>query len=280
MLSAAALLIGTIAFAQVSGAPSADQSLVPQNSADTEANAGLSIQNGNDNRVRVRQAGELNTSYTEQDNGGLGSGGNLARVMQTGNVNGNQADSGEDNAAEVRQSGTANQSTTVQEGDFNNAYTAQGQNDNGASTGNKALIRQGVANQAESNFAAIEQDGTDNQAQTQQTTDNSDAWTRQTGDENKSMIVQNAAPEGSFGHEAENFQNGDRNESSIDQRGAGARNLARTFQTGSDNQAKQAQIATSGLAGMGNRAGIVQGQDNTGCFSIRRSNTYWFVFME
>ncbi len=259
MLSAAALLIGTIAFAQVSGAPSADQSLVPQNSADTEANAGLSIQNGNDNRVRVRQAGELNTSYTEQDNGGLGSGGNLARVMQTGNVNGNQADSGEDNAAEVRQSGTANQSTTVQEGDFNNAYTAQGQNDNGASTGNKALIRQGVANQAESNFAAIEQNGTDNQATTTQTTDNSDAWTRQTGDENKSMITQNAAPEDTDGHLASNEQIGNRNESAIMQSGAGGRNIATARQLGDDNQAKQTQttIATEGMTA--NRADVTQG---------------------
>ena len=266
ILSAAALLIGAATFAQVPGAPVADQSLVPQNSADAEANAGLSIQNGNDNRVRVRQAGELNTSYTEQDNG-TGTGGNLARVMQTGNVNGNQADSGEDNAAEVRQSGTANQSTTVQEGDFNNAYTAQGQT-NLASSGNKAKIRQGTGNQAESNYAAIEQDGVDNQAQTQQTYDNSDAWTRQNGTENKSMIVQNAAPEDSFGHEAENFQDGDRNESSIDQLGAGARNTARAFQIGSDNQAKQKQTATSSLETMGNRAGVAQGQDGFGAFQF------------
>tara|TARA_R100000935_G_scaffold9625_1_gene19553 strand:- start:36332 stop:37837 length:1506 start_codon:yes stop_codon:yes gene_type:complete len=266
ILCAVALVFGTFAYAQVGGAPVADQSLVPDNSASAESNAGLSIQNGDDNRVRVRQAGELNTVYTEQDNG-TGLGGNLARVMQTGDVNGNQADSGEDNAAEVRQSGSANQSTTVQEGDFNNAYTAQGQND-AASSGNKALIRQGTGNQAESNYAAIEQDGSGNQAQTQQTYDNSDAWTRQMGTDNKSMISQNAAPEASFGHEAENFQNGDRNESSINQMGAGARNTARTFQTGDDNQAKQDQTTNSALAGMGNRAGIGQGQDGFGAFQF------------
>ena len=257
ILSAAALLIGAATFAQVSGAPVADQSLVPKNSADAEANAGLSIQNGNDNRVRVRQAGELNTSYTEQDNG-TGTGGNLARVMQTGNVNGNQADSGEDNAAEVRQSGTANQSTTVQEGDFNNAYTAQGQN-NDASSGNKAKIRQGTGNQAESNYAAIEQDGADNQAQTQQTYDNSDAWTRQTGDENKSMITQNASPEASDGHEASNEQIGNRNESFINQSGAGARNVATARQLGDDNQAKQTQTTIASAGMTGNRGDVTQG---------------------
>ncbi len=257
VLCAAALVFGTLAYAQVGGAPSADQSLVPQNSADTEANAGLSIQNGDDNRVRVRQAGELNTVYTEQDNG-TGLGGNLARVMQTGDVNGNQADSGEDNAAEVRQSGSTNQSTTVQEGDFNNAYTAQGQN-NPASSGNKALIRQGTGNQAEANFAAIEQDGANNQAQTQQTYDNSDAWTRQTGDDNKSMINQNASPEDSDGHMASNEQIGNRNESAIMQSGAGGRNVATARQLGDDNQAKQIQTTIAGAGMTANRGDVTQG---------------------
>ena len=255
MLCAAALVFGTMAYAQ---APVADQSLVPQNSADAEANAGLSIQNGNDNRVRVRQAGELNTSYTEQDNG-TGTGGNLARVMQTGNVNGNQADSGEDNAAEVRQSGSLNQSTTLQEGDFNNAYTAQGQNDP-SSSGNKARIQQGTSDQAEGNAAAIEQDGVDNQASTLQTYDNNDAWTQQVGTENKSMIVQDGGPEATTGHEAYSYQEGYQNEAAIDQSGAGARNIAWVSQNGTSNQSKQTQttIATAG-SGMGNFGYVRQG---------------------
>ncbi len=272
MLSAAALLIGTIAFAQVSGAPTADQSLVPQNSADAEANAGLSIQNGNDNKVRVRQAGELNTSYTEQDNGTLGSGGNLARVRQTGAVNGNVGDSGEDNAAEVRQSGTANQSTTRQEGDRNNAYTAQGQNDDGASTGNKARIQQGIANQAEDNFAAIEQDGDNNQANTLQTTDNSDAWTRQIGNDNKSMITQNAAPEDSDGHLANNYQEGNGNENAIMQSGAGARNTATSEQVGDNNKAKQTQTTDALEGGVGNTAMNFQGFTGATNADISMSN--------
>ena len=266
MLSAAALLIGAAMFAQVPGAPVADQNLVPQNSADAEANAGLSIQNGNDNKVRVRQAGELNTSYTEQDNGS-GVGGNLARVRQTGAVNGNVGDSGEDNAAEVRQSGSANQSTTRQEGDRNNAYTAQGQN-NDASTGNKARIQQGIANQAEDNFAAIVQDGDNNQANTLQIVDNSDAWTRQIGDDNKSMITQDGAPEDTDGHLANNYQEGTGNENAIMQDGAGARNTALSTQYGDNNQAKQTQTTDALEGGIGNKAVNYQGFTGAGAVQL------------
>lgn len=271
ILCAAALAFGTVAFSQqVPGAPVADQSLVPQNSADPEANAGLSIQNGDDNKVRVRQAGELNTAYSIQDNG-TGLGGNLAKIRQTGDVNGNAADSGEDNAAEVRQSGTANQSRTRQEGDFNNAYTAQGQND-AASSGNKASIHQGIADQAENNFAAIEQDGVDNQASTLQTHDNSAAYTRQLGTENKSMITQTAAPEDSDGHLAENYQEGTGNENAIMQSGAGARNTAYSEQVGSNNQAKQTQTTTAAIGGTGNTANNLQGFAGTTNMDITNAN--------
>ncbi len=254
ILCAAALMFGTMAFAQVSGAPTA--SAVPAlPGAAAGANTGESIQNGNDNKVRVRQAGTSQSVYTNQ-NDGSGSGGNLAAVQQTGLVN---PTSGIANLAEVLQSGSANQSTTLQEGDYNNAVTRQGQNDD-SSARNKALIRQGTGQQAENNHAAIEQDGDDNLARTQQTYDNSDAWTRQIGDGNKSMIIQNAGPNGTTGHEAMNYQEGDRNESSIDQSGAGARNTAVAIQRADDNQAKQLQTTTATAgSGMGNRAGITQG---------------------
>jgi len=254
ILCAAALLFGSFAFAQVGGAPEANTP-VTNMSADADANVGQSVQNGNAHKIRVRQAGSRQTVYTEQDNGSTATGGNLGIVLQTGAVS---TASGVENAAELRQSGSVNESLTIQQGDLNNAITLQGQNDP-ASTGNKAKIQQGNNDQAESNYAAIEQDGTTNQAQTLQRWDNNDAWTRQTGTDNKSMIDQAAEPEDSEGHEAINLQLGDRNESSIAQRGAGARNLAKAEQVGDDNQAKQDQTATHSGAGMGNRAVVRQG---------------------
>jgi len=255
ILCAAALVFGTVAFAQVGGAPEADTP-VTNMSADADANRGQSVQNGNSNKVRVRQAGTRQSVYTNQEDGLNGSGGNLGIIIQSGEVGPN---SGRRNAAELRQSGSINESTTVQQGNRNNAITLQGQNDDGASTGNKARIQQGNNGQAERNYAAIEQDGTTNQATTLQRWDNNDAWTRQLGTDNKSMIDQTAPPEDSEGHEAANLQIGDRNESSIAQRGEGARNLAQTGQEGDDNQAKQDQTATHSGAGMGNRAVVAQG---------------------
>ena len=258
ILCAAALMFGTMAFAQVSGAPVATQ-VLPIGGAPATANTGESIQNGNDNKVRVRQAGTSQSVYTNQ-NDGSGSGGNLAKVRQTGAVQ--PGISGELNLAEVLQSGSANQAQTRQEGDYNNASTRQGQNDD-SSSGNKAKIRQGVADQAESNHAAIEQDGNGNLAQTQQTYDNSDAWTTQVGTTNKSMINQDAGPNGTDGHEARVIQLGTNNESFVDQEGAGARNTAFAFQQGVLNQAKQYQTTNAGAgSNMGNEAKIKQGGDN------------------
>jgi hypothetical protein len=254
ILSAAALLIGAVSFAQVAGAPTSQVVSALPGAAAT-ANAGESIQNGNANKVQVRQAGTNQSVYTYQDDGALG-GGNLARVFQTGDVS---DPSGVENAAEVLQSGDTNQSTTIQQGDYNNAYTAQGQNDGGNSVDNKARIQQGNNEQAESNYAAVEQDGARNEASTLQRWDNNDAWTVQSGDDNKSMVDQAAAPDGSDGHEAYTNQDGNRNGSTILQSGAGARNVATTEQLGDDNDAKQVQ-STNATAGMtGNRAGIAQG---------------------
>ncbi|PVW14512.1 curlin [Marixanthomonas spongiae] len=263
MLSAAALMIGAIGFAQVTdtdGDLSPSPNVVaPLPNAAAGANTGESVQNGNDNRVWVRQAGTSQSVYTNQSDGS-GIGGNLAKVMQTGAVS---AASGVANAADTRQQGTENQSNTIQEGDANEAVTRQGMNDDG-STGNKARIRQGTGQQAQDNFAAIDQDGDGNLASTRQTYDNSDAWTQQVGDENKSMIVQNASPNQSDGHYASVEQQGDLNESFVDQRGNGARNSAYLLQVGDENQSKQYQIATDGKGGTGNDALVVQGDGTVG----------------
>lgn len=256
MLFGAALLFSSVGFAQITGSTSAT-GVAPLPGAGVGANTGLSIQNGDDNKVRVRQAGEENSVLTTQDNGS-GVGGNLAAVMQTGEV---QASSGFQNAAEVNQSGTENQSTTIQEGDANNARTNQGQLDDSSSY-NRARIQQGIGDQAEENFATIDQDGDSNLASTLQIYDNSDAWTRQLGDENKSMVVQNAGPNGSDGHEAYTEQEGDRNESSINQSSAGGRNVADVRQFGDDNKSKQLQTSHAGAGMTANRAGVRQGDPN------------------
>jgi hypothetical protein len=196
-------------------------------------------------------------------------------VFQTGDVS---APSGIENATEVLQSGAANQSTSIQQGDYNNAYTAQGQNDD-ASSGNKARIQQGNNEQAESNYAAIEQDGTDNQAQTLQRWDNNDAYTLQTGVANKSMIDQAAAPDGSDGHEAFSAQLGTNNQAAIAQSGAGGRNNASVRQWGTDNQSKQTQT-TNAVAGMTGNHGYVQQGAGSG-LPLNASNTaYTTIFNE
>lgn len=257
-LSAVALMIAAVGFSQVTdtngNASPTPQAATVLTGTSATGNAAEAIQNGNDNRVRVRQAGSNQSAYSVQ-NDGSGDGGNLARIMQTGAVS---AASGVMNQADVRQSGTENQSTTRQEGDLNQAVTRQGQNDDG-SAGNKAYIQQGVADQAESNFAAIDQDGDDNQAYTLQTYDNSDAWTQQVGNDNWSRVRQDAGPNGTDGHLALVEQTGDDNASDIMQSGAGARNTAVAVQLGDGNYAKQIQTTTATAGGTGNEALVAQG---------------------
>jgi len=191
ILSVVALAIASVAMAQDTGARKAVQVAQIPGSVAT-ANTGESIQNGSANAVQVRQAGTEQSTLTNQD--GVA---NLARVMQTGDVNGNQALSGQLNLAEVEQTGFNNESTIYQEGDFNNAMIDQN-NDNDTAA-NRAQIMQGTANQAENNDANITQDGEDNSAYTLQTYDNSDAATTQNGVGNTSEINQNAGPENSQG---------------------------------------------------------------------------------
>ncbi|MFK5982260.1 MAG: curlin [Flavobacteriaceae bacterium] len=264
VLSAMALMFGAIMVAQndpvtdTSGDMSPDLIPVVNLSPDPLANTGKSVQFGDGHKVRVRQAGSSQSANTVQDNGSM-LGGNLARIMQTGAVGPN---SGVANAAEVLQSGEANQSTTVQEGDENWAITRQGQKaapGTSTSTGNKAKIRQGTGQQAESNYAAIDQDGNDNQAKTRQIYDNNDAWTQQVGNDNKSKVLQNAGPNGTDGHYASVDQQGDRNESFVTQSGLGGRNTATLLQQGDDNKGKQYQTTDALMGSAGNRAGMQQG---------------------
>jgi len=255
ILSVVALAIASVAMAQDTGARKAVQvAQIPGSAAG--ANTGESIQNGSANAVQVRQAGTEQSTLTNQD--GVA---NLARVMQTGDVNGNQALSGQLNLAEVEQTGFNNESTIYQEGDFNNAMIDQN-NDNDTAA-NRAQIMQGTANQAESNDAAIEQDGEDNSAYTLQTYDNSDASTVQTGTGNISEIGQNAGPEDSMGQFAIVNQTGNANESRVEQDNAGgsdARNRALTTQLGDNNKAEQIQEAEGSI---GNYAQINQGTNGT-----------------
>ncbi len=272
IFSISALLFGTFAFAQLNPAPYGPQYVGPAPTATlqpalpgaaTGANTGLSVQNGNTNKVRVRQAGTSQSVYTFQ-NDGTGSGGNYAKVMQTGAV---QSASGLENAAEVLQSGSDNRSQTKQEGDYNSAVTRQGQN-NLASSGNKAGIRQGTGQQAENNVALVDQDGDLNDASIQQTYDNSEAWTVQNGSGNQSMVNQDAGPEDTAGHYAYTNQQGNDNQNAIMQSGNGQSNWAWTYQDGDNNLSKQVQDQGDFVgSGFVNYAMVDQGVDQVGLIS-------------
>ena len=255
-LSAAILCFTAMAFGQDTGAQKAVQvAQIP--GAAAGANTGESIQNGSSNAVQVRQAGTEQSALTNQN--GVG---NLARLVQTGNVNGNQSLSGQLNLAEVDQDGYNNESTTAQGGDFNNAYTKQNNDGGTESLGNRAQIVQGTGQQSENNDAAIEQDGQDNSAYTLQTHDNSDASTVQNGIGNTSEIFQNAGPEDTQGQFAIVTQSGNDNESRVFQDNIGssdARNVALTAQAGNNNSAEQIQSSTGSE---GNLALISQGPSN------------------
>lgn len=284
MLGAAALMIGAIGFAQTpvtdsSGGGSTNTADLAQEEATlpgapATANRNRTIQGGTDNIVEVGQVGTRQSVYTRQVNGS-GTGGNDARVMQTGLVT--PGVSGERNMAEVLQDGTTNDSDIDQNGDRNNAVSHQGQNDDG-SVSNRSYIRQGAngAQKAERNAAAAYQDGNRNQSRIIQTFDKNSAWTMQNGDDNKSRINQNAAPNGTFGHRALVTQIGDANQADIDQNsGAGAENEAEIHQLGNGNIGQQTQT-TDVAAGpnQGNDALINQGDDSRWDNSALKGSIY------
>ncbi|MBQ0768984.1 MAG: curlin [Bizionia sp.] len=218
-------------------------------------NTGEAIQNGNSNKVQVRQAGTNNSSYSEQSDG-LGTGDNRAKIWQTGAA---YFDSGFRNVADVRQKGTGNQGYAKQEGDTNEAVIRQGMKEAtlGVSTGNRALINHGVAENGETNYAMTEQDGTTNTSRTIQLFDNSEARTVQEGTDNMADIRQKADPNQSNGHSALLEQYGERNASRIRQEGS-ARNTAHSVQIGDDNKVNQNQKSDA-ISGVGNSAIADQG---------------------
>lgn len=266
ILGATAFIVGGVAFAQDSGQMMPEnylggpQETVVNKSSNTDANAAETYQLGNNNKVRVAQAGTLQTAYVSQDNGATGEGANLAIIQQTGEVGPN---SGVANAAEIKQSGATNGVAIGQQGDNNSARAYQGNGDFNAgtgdkeSTGNISLIQQGTGQQAQYNAAETLQDGDENYVQIQQTFDRNSALVEQFGDRNKMNIDQNAGPNLSDGHGAIGQQVGDDNEGTIFQDGTAQNNgdtgasFARLLQLGNENKSKQIQtsIANEGTQG-------------------------------
>jgi hypothetical protein len=260
---AIALMLGGMTYAQYGpqyAGPTETSKLQPAlPGAAVDANTGLSIQKGMDQKVRVEQAGTQQSAFTYQENGS-GAGGNLAWICQTGV---NMPTSGVQNAADIIQSGDVNQSFVRQEGDFNSAITKQGLNY--ASTNNKAHIHQGEADQAEYNIAKLEQDGADNQGHIFQTYDRSDAWTIQDGERNNSYVRQIAPPDKTGGHYAYTKQIGNDNKNTIWQVGMfGEGDWAWAYQTGDANGSYQSQMDTGTLI---NYALVDQGAGQSGIFT-------------
>ncbi|WP_197463512.1 curlin repeat-containing protein, partial [Cochleicola gelatinilyticus] len=203
MLSAMALMVGSLAFAQQVGDPRAEQADYAAG-ASSPANAVENVQSGEDNYMLVRQEGTSSSVYIDQSGGGAGVG-NLVYVRQSGDVNDNQTLSGEANMADVRQDGTTNKGYVHQEGDGNEAAMVQ-EASVSASTG---LIRQGTGENAEDNYAGmIQRNGNNNSGWIQQTFDNSEALTVQDGSNHQAKTIQNANPDNSDGHDARVEQNG------------------------------------------------------------------------
>lgn len=255
------LLVGNAVLAQTTptapAAPSLAQALTPMGTAPSTANMGHAIQNGTDNKVSVTQVGTSQGSFVEQGNG-TGTGGNQARIWQTGNVGPN---SGVANMAETHQMGTKNQTTQYQFGDQNEVLVNQGMLLT-HSKRNRAVVQQGSqsSQKGEKNKAQIDQDGNRNQARTRQHFDENEASTFQYGNKNYADILQNGRPDSpsSHGHRAEIGQDGNLNDAWIRQKGQGATNEATARQVGDNNYSWQKQNATAS-SGMGNNAVVAQG---------------------
>ena len=250
---AVALMSGAFAFAQYTPGAPAQAVQISNQSPNGNANTGESIQDGDNQKVKVRQVGTKNSAASYQDNG-VGVGSNQAFIKQIGNVT---SLSGRLNRAEVHQSGSRNESTQMQEGDRNSSLVNQMGDDN------VSWARQGTNEQAEKNWVEVQQDGNGNESRTLQTYDNNRALVDQFGDDNKSDIEQRAFSNGTQGHAAEVDQDGNRNQAIIDQDGLGARNEATSIQFGGDNKSYQEQYATSSTNNQGNNALVTQGDGST-----------------
>jgi hypothetical protein len=278
IFSAAALMIGAVALGQTTteateanfqdtpvlvtaGFPLTSSATIETADALPQAfgigpNTGYSTQNGNNNLVRARQAGDLNSMYATQDGDG-----NLVSMRQTGNTNnGGFFISAIDNDAQANQVGDQNDTRIEQQGDFNDAQVYQ-ENSVAGTTGNSADIQQGTAQNAENNYAGVDQRGNDNSARILQTWDNSDALALQSGTNNAVEIKQQADPENSLGQEALSEQLGVDNQGTINQLsdGTSGRNYARLFQEGNNNMSNQTQTTDDNV--LGNEALVNQGSN-------------------
>ncbi len=253
ILSAMALMVGSFAFAQSSTDPAAPTVQSATNlSADPLSNAVENNQSGTENYQLVRQEGTASSVYIDQSGGGVGLG-NLIYVRQSGDVNGNQALSGEANRADVRQDGTENETFIRQEGDRNDAAMVQ----NATVSQSIGYIRQGTGDNAEDNYAGIEQsNGTNNSAWIQQTYDDNEALTLQDGSNHQALTNQNAGPNGSTGHNARVEQNGDSQMSYVAQTGSGSD--ADVLQDGASNYSDVQQSGGSAATVANNFADVDQ----------------------
>ena len=282
IFSAAALMIGAVALGQTTSVSSEanfqgtplttpainttvidNADIVGTGSAPGNSNTGHSVQNATipaaGNSMKARQEGEKNSIVGFQTGAS-----NLVSMRQTGNVNGNAADSGEANKIYSDQIGLGNDGRLEQQGDFNQIALIQ---DNATfpgytgAVGNRADVQQGTADQAEKNYAAVQQYGDDNETKILQTYDNSDAFVSQAGFGNKVNVNQYADPENSQGHEALVEQFGDDNSALVNQNADGmkGRNYARVFSFGDNNQSEQTQTTDSNTRG--NTALVNQGVD-------------------
>lgn len=240
ILSAAALLVGSIAFAQHDEtAESSDKfkPAKPEPKTITKADqkdshrkgftvgGGFSLieQVGIGSDAVVAQEGTENASFITQT-GTSATDRNQALVLQTGNVDGDPGQlSGFQNYAELAQDGKGNVAAALQFGDENAAFSTQ--------TGdfNTSLIEQGAtsAQQGENNYGEITQDGTLNTAEIQQRFDNNMATSTQVSAAdaavgNDSYQEQVSARNQSNGHTAISTQNG-------------SGNTVQQFQTGPDS---------------------------------------------
>ncbi len=287
ILSALALVIGAVAFAQdnKSSYPPSDPSPganptaqeghstvlleIPtpevNKSTNTDANTGTTIQDGDGQRAQVRQQGIINSALTIQSNGD-GTGGNEVLVTQTSRATGNPASTAS-NIVFTEQIGTENISVSTQEGFGNVAVTGQGLADDGeVSKNNVAYISQVDPSDAEGNadnFAEIQQDGEGNSAITSQNVNLNSARTIQDGNDNVAVITQESEEVPSdiangLGQDALVDQIGDDNQATIGQAGL-ARNEASTIQIGSGNTSSQVQLGNDTSAEGGNTATVAQG---------------------
>ena len=279
IFSAAALMIGAVALGQTTSVSSEadfqgtpltspiintatieNADIVGTGSAPGNSNTGHSVQSATipaaGNSMKARQEGEKNSIVGFQTGAS-----NLVSMRQTGNVNGNAADSGEANKIYSDQIGVGNDGRLEQQGDFNQAILVQDNTAFAGTLGNRADIQQGTADQAEKNFAAVDQFGDDNEAKVLQTFDNSDAFVIQSGERNAVEINQRADPENSQGHEALVEQFGNDNSALVNQNADGmkGRNYARVFSFGDNNQSEQTQTTNSNTRG--NTALVNQGVD-------------------